>query len=134
MHLLLRRSWFGRAVRAVTQDTVGAALCGVDARRARSYTFAMGAGLVALAGVLYAMSYPVDPQMGFSLTVKAFTIIIMGGIGNLGGALAAGLLLGIAEALTAFYWAPQWAAAISVFLLLAILIAFPRGLGNWRPS
>ena len=134
LHVFLRRSWFGRAVRAVTQEPTGAAICGVNSRRAHSLTFAVGSGLVAVAGVLYAMTYPVDPYMGFSLTVKAFTIIIVGGIGNLAGALVAGILLGVAESFTAFLWAPQWAPAISVVLLLVILLVFPRGLGSWRTA
>lgn len=134
LHIFLRRSWFGRAVRAVTQDPIGAAICGVNSARAHSLTFAVGSGLVAVAGVLYAMTYPVDPYMGFSLTVKAFTIIIVGGIGNLAGALLAGILLGVAESFTAFLWAPQWAPAISVVLLLVILLVFPRGLGSWRTA
>ena len=80
------------------------------------------------------MTYPVDPYMGFSLTVKAFTIIVVGGIGNLAGALAAGIFLGVAESFTAFLWAPQWAPLISVVALLMILVAFPRGLATWRKA
>ena len=132
LHLYLKHAWFGRAVRAVTQDPMGATLCGVNASRARALTFAAGSGLVAVAGVLYALIYPVDPYMGFSLTVRAFTIIIIGGIGNLAGAMVAGVMLGVAESLTSLYWAPKWAPAISVVLLLLILVVFPRGLGTWR--
>ena len=132
LHLWLKHAWFGRAVRAVTQDPFGAMICGVNASSARALTFAAGSGLVAVAGVLYAMIYPVDPQMGFSLTVRAFTIIIIGGIGNLAGAMVAGITLGVAESLTAFYWAPKWAPVISVALLLVILVVFPRGFGSWR--
>ncbi|HUZ71349.1 MAG TPA: branched-chain amino acid ABC transporter permease [Stellaceae bacterium] len=134
LHLFLKRSWFGRAVRGVTQDGIGAAICGVNSARAHAMTFAIGSGIVAVAGVLYAMTYPVDPYMGFSLTVKAFTIIIVGGIGNLAGALAAGILLGVAESFTAFLWAPQWAPLISVVVLLVILVVFPRGLAAWRTA
>jgi branched-chain amino acid transport system permease protein len=132
LHLYLKHAWFGRAVRAVTQDALGATICGVNAPRARALTLAAGSSLVAVAGVLYAVIYPVDPQMGFSLTVRAFTIIILGGIGNLAGAMAAGVTLGIAESLTAFYWAPKWSPVISVALLLFILVVFPRGFGSWR--
>jgi branched-chain amino acid transport system permease protein len=113
---------------------MGAALCGVRSQRVHALTFAVGSGLVAVAGVLYVMSFPVDPYMGFNLTVKAFTIIVLGGIGNLAGALAAGLLLGLAEAFTAFLWAPQWAPAISIVLLLVILVLLPRGLASWRAT
>jgi branched-chain amino acid transport system permease protein len=82
---------------------------------------------VAVAAVLYAMTFPVDPYMGFGLTVKAFTIIILGGIGNLVGALLAGIFLGVAEGLTGFFWKPEWSPAISVILLLLILVIFPNG-------
>jgi branched-chain amino acid transport system permease protein len=74
------------------------------------------------------MTFPIDPYAGFHLTVKAFTIIVLGGVGNLIGALIAGLFLGLAEAFTAFFWASEWASAISIFLLLLILVLFPHGL------
>ena len=127
MHLFLKRTWFGRAIRAVTQDPVGAQICGVHSNSLKAATFAVGCGVVAIAAVLYTMSFPVDPYMGFGLTVKAFTIIILGGIGNLAGALVAGLFLGIAEGLTGFFWKPEWSPALSVFLLLVILVVFPNG-------
>ena len=92
----------------------------------------VAAVIVAVAAVLYTMSFPVDPYMGFGLTVKAFTIIILGGIGNLVGALLAGLFLGVAEGLTGFFWKSEWAPALSVILLLAILVVFPKGLGRSR--
>jgi branched-chain amino acid transport system permease protein len=128
LHLILTHTWFGRAVRAVTQDALGATICGVAAGSIHAYTFAFGYAIVAVAAVLYAMIYPVDPFMGFSLTVKAFTIIVVGGIGNLPGTLIAGVVLGVAEALTAFFWAPQWAPALSIVLLLLILVVLPHGL------
>lgn len=132
LHFFLQRSWFGRSVRAVTQDHVGAALCGVRSGTIHALTFGMGSALAALAGVLYAMSFPIDPYSGFSLTVKAFTIIVLGGIGNLIGALAAGLFLGLSEAYTAFFLGTEWAPAISIVLLLVILVAFPHGFLNRR--
>jgi len=132
MHLMLKRTWFGRAIRAVTQDSIGAQLCGVRSERLKAMTFAFGSSAAAVAGVLYVMSFPVDPYMGFGLTVKAFTIIVVGGIGNLPGALIAGTLLGVAEGLTGLFWKPEWASAISVILLLLILVAFPAGFAKRR--
>lgn len=126
MHLLLKRTWFGRAVRAVTQDATGAQICGVQSTRIKALTFAFGSATVAIAAVLYVLSFPVDPYMGFGLTVKAFTIIIVGGIGNLPGALLAGVFLGVAEGLTGLYWKPEWAPALSVVAMLVILVAFPK--------
>jgi branched-chain amino acid transport system permease protein len=130
LHFFLQRSWFGRSVRAVTQDHVGAAICGVRSNWVHALTFGMGSALAAFAGVLYAMTFPIDPYAGFHLTVKAFTIIVLGGVGNLIGALIAGLFLGLAEAFTAFFWASEWASAISIFLLLLILVLFPHGLAS----
>lgn len=132
LQLVLTRSWYGKAVRAVTQDHVGAIICGVKPRVIHGITFGLGSGLAAIAGVLYATVFPIDPYAGFNLTVKAFTIIVLGGAGNLVGALIAGLFLGIAEAFTAFFWASEWASAISIVLLLLILVAFPQGFGSLR--
>jgi branched-chain amino acid transport system permease protein len=126
MHLLLKRTWFGRAIRAVTQDATGAQICGVQSTRMKALTFAFGSATVAIAAVLYVLSFPVDPYMGFSLTVKAFTIIVVGGIGNLPGALLAGVFLGVAEGLTGLYWKPEWAPALSVILMLLILVLQPK--------
>jgi branched-chain amino acid transport system permease protein len=128
LHLILTRTWFGRAVRSVTQDAVGARICGVRAGAIHAATVAFGSAIVAIAGVLYTLNYPVNPYEGFGITVKAFTIIILGGIGNLPGALLAGIFLGVAEALTGFFWTSDWAPGLSIMLLLLILVVFPRGL------
>jgi branched-chain amino acid transport system permease protein len=127
LHLFLTRTWFGRAIRAVTQDPVGAQICGIRSHAIHAATVGVGVAIVAIAGVLYVLSFPVDPYAGFELTVKAFTIIILGGIGNLVGALLAGIFLGLAEAVTGFYWASEWAPAVSIVLLLIILVVFPKG-------
>ncbi|MDB5771162.1 MAG: branched-chain amino acid transporter permease [Burkholderia sp.] len=128
MHLFLTRTWFGRGIRAVTQEQVGAQICGVNSTRLKALTFAFGSATVAVAAVLYAMSFPVSPYMGFPLTVKAFTIIVLGGIGNLRGALLAGIFLGVAESMTGLLWKPEWAPAVSVVLMLMILVAYPDGI------
>jgi branched-chain amino acid transport system permease protein len=128
IHVVLRTSWLGCSIRAVTQDQLGAMICGVRSRGLRAATFAFAYGVVAVAAVFYAISYPVDPYVGLSLTVKAFTIIVLGGIGSLFGSLLAGLFLGMAEALTAFFAGTAWAPAVSIFLLLVILVLMPQGL------
>jgi branched-chain amino acid transport system permease protein len=130
IHLFLTRTWIGRAIRAVTEDRVGALICGVDSARLKALTFAFGSITVAVAGILYAMSFPVSPHMGFSLTVKAFAIVVVGGIGNLRGALLAGIFLGVAESLTSLWWKPEWAPALSMILMLLILVVKPQGFGS----
>jgi branched-chain amino acid transport system permease protein len=140
IHYILRHTWLGCAIRAVTQDELGARICGVRSRTIRAVTFAFSYAVVAVAAVLYAMTYPVDPYIGLSLTVKAFTVIVLGGIGNLPGSLMAGLFLGITEAFTAFFAGTAWAPAVSILLLLLILVLLPGGSvnrkswRNWRTS
>lgn len=130
VQLFLSKAWLGRAIRAVTQDRVGAQICGVHSIKLKSITFAFGSATVAIAAILYTISYPVSPYMGFPLTVKAFTIIILGGIGNLRGALYAGVFLGVAESMTSLFWDAEWAPAVSVVLMLVILIVFPKASGQ----
>ena len=127
LHYFLKLTWFGRAVKAVTQDPIGDKLCVINSLKIKATTFAFGSATVFLASILYVLSFPVDPYIGFGLTVKAFTIIILGGIGNLPGALIAGIFIGVAEGLTGLFWKPEWAPALSVILLLVILIIFPQG-------
>src|SRR5690606_6895766 len=98
--VILRRTWLGAAIRAVTQDQLGARICAIPSVAIRASTFAFAYSVVAVAAVFYAMTYPVDPYLGLGLTVKAFTIIVLGGIGNLPGTLVAGFLLGTTEAFT----------------------------------
>lgn len=128
IHMILKTTWFGLAVRAVTQEPVAAELCGARSLGIKTLTFGVGSVTVAIAAVLYVLTFPVDPYMGFGLTVKAFTIIVVGGIGNLPGALIVGVLLGVAEGLVGLFWGPEWSPAISVVLLLLILVAFPAGI------
>lgn len=132
IHFVLKRTWLGIAIRAVTQDQLGARICGVSALTIRASTFAFAYGVVAVAAVFYAMTYPVDPYLGLGLTVKAFTIIVLGGIGNLPGTLVAGLALGIAEAFTGLTFGTAWAPSVSIVLLLVMLIVAPHGIGLKR--
>ena len=116
----------------MTQDSVGAGMCGVRAGAIHAATVAFGSGIAAVAGVLYMLNYPINPYEGFGLTVKAFTVIILGGIGSLPGALLAGIFLGVAEALCGFFWTSDWAPGLSIMLLLAILVVFPQGMLSRR--
>lgn len=102
--ILVNRSRLGRAMRAVSENPQFASLMGVNPDRIITATFIMGAALAAIAGVLVAMNYNIAQfTMGFLLGLKAFTAAVLGGIGNLGGAVLGGLLLGIIESLGAGY-------------------------------
>lgn len=130
LQVVMKKTWFGRALRAVTQDPLGARVCAIREDRIKLAAFAVGTGLTAIAGTFYVMTFPVDPYVGLPLSVKAFTIIVLGGIGSFVGTLVAGVCLGLAEGLTGFFWRPEWSPALSIVLLLFILTVFPRKQGS----
>ncbi len=119
----------GRAMRAVSVSHETAALLGVPVDRVISLTFAVGSALAAAAAVLYTARYPkVEPFMGVMPGIKAFVAAVLGGIGNLRGAVAGALLLGLAETLVAAYGASSWRDALAFGLLIAVLLLRPQGL------
>jgi branched-chain amino acid transport system permease protein len=126
---LLRRTRLGLAIRALAENPEAAQLMGVDAGRTVAFvSFASGA-LGAAAGVLIGLEYnAIQPYMGEAMMLKGFAVIIIGGLGDIGGALIAGLLLGMAEALTAGYLASTLKDAVGFVLLVLTLWVRPDGL------
>ena len=100
LHLLVQRSTLGRSIRAVAEDREMAAVMGIDVWRVVSMTFCIGSALGGAAGVLVGLYYTqVDFYMGYSAGLKAFTAAVLGGIGNIRGAMLGGVLLGVVESL-----------------------------------
>jgi len=128
LYLALTRTRLGTAIRAVAVDPVSAQLVAIDVRRASSFAFALGGTLVAAGGVLGGMFLTLNAAMGVVFTTKALIVVIMGGIGNLMGALAAGLLLGVAETFVARLIDPGLTLAVNYALFLAVLLWRPTGL------
>jgi branched-chain amino acid transport system permease protein len=126
--IVLNRTRFGAAMRALAIDPVGAELVGIDVRGFSALAFAAGGGLVAAAGTLVSTFLAFNPSIGIDFTVKALVVVIMGGVGNLGGSLIAGLLLGIAEALCSYFVDSGLTLAVAYALLLFVLVVRPRGL------
>jgi len=124
----LNRTRFGAALRALAIDPVGAELVGIDVRGFSALAFAAGGGLVAAAGTLVSTFLSFNPSIGIDFTVKALVVVIMGGIGNMGGSLIAGLLLGAAEALCSYYVDSGLTLAVAYALFLVVLVVRPRGL------
>ena len=127
VHLFLKKTYTGRALRATTQDRQGAMLMGVNTFRIGSITFGIGTILASAAGVFYVILFTITPFIGIPLSIKYLCIIVMGGLGSLYGSLVGGLILGITEALTGFF-APHWSETAAFFILVAILLIRPRGL------
>jgi branched-chain amino acid transport system permease protein len=127
VHLFLKKTYTGRALRATTQDRQGAMLMGVNTFRIGSITFGIGTILASAAGVFYVILFTITPFIGIPLSIKYLCIIVMGGLGSLYGSLIGGLILGITEAVTGFF-APHWSETAAFFILVAILLIRPRGL------
>ncbi len=135
--LLVNRTRLGRAMRATAENPAIAGLMGVDANRIIALTFVIGSALAALAGVLVSANYGIAHyNMGFILGLKAFTAAVLGGIGNLAGAMVGGVLLGVIEALGAGYIGDLTGGALgshyqdvfAFFVLIVVLIFRPSGL------
>lgn len=121
----------GLGLRAVSYRFDTAALMGVNIDRTISFTFVLGSVLAAIAGVLYAVKYPrVDPLMGLLPGIKAFIAAVFGGIGNIGGAVAGAMIIGLVEVMVVGYVenGSQYRDAIAFVLLIAILLIKPSGL------
>lgn len=103
LQLLVRRTRLGRGMRAVAQDRDAAALMGVNMDRVISFTFIIGSALAAVAALLWTLNYSFNQTVGFIAGLKAFTAAVIGGIGNIPGAMLGGFLLGLAESLGAGY-------------------------------
>jgi branched-chain amino acid transport system permease protein len=135
--LMVEKTKLGRAMRAVSMNQAVAGLMGVNINYVISMTFVIGSGLGAIAGVMVGANYGLAyPTMGFMIGLKAFTAAVLGGIGNLGGAVAGGILLGIIESVGAGYLGPLTGGVLGshyqdifAFMVLILVLVFrPSGL------
>jgi len=126
--LLIQRTRLGRAMRATFQDRETAALMGVRIGRIHTATFAFGSALAAAAGALLGPIFLAYPSMGDLASLKAFSVVILGGLGNLAGATLGGVILGIAEELGAGYVSSGYRDAMGFLLIIVILLFRPTGL------
>ena len=125
----VRRSKLGRGIRATAQDPETAALMGVNATRAVQMTFLLGGLMAGAAAFLYMLKIETTKfDVGFLLGVKAFTAAVLGGIGNLRGALVGGLILGVAENWGSALFGTEWRHVVAFVLLVVILLFRPTGL------
>lgn len=125
----INRSKTGRAIRAVAQDSETAGLMGVNINRVITVTFLIGGLLAGAAGLLFSWSFGVTRfQIGFLPGIKAFTAAVLGGIGNIRGALMGGLLLGVFENVAAGCFGVQWRDVVAFMILVLVLMFRPTGL------
>jgi branched-chain amino acid transport system permease protein len=127
LFLLLDRSKWGMIIRAASSDPEMAQTLGVNVNRVRTGVFALGAYLAALGGVISAPLVPIELGMGFSVIIDCFVVVIIGGLGNIRGAIFASLLLGMTRA-AGYTYATEWVELLTFALLIGTLMFRPAGL------
>ena len=132
LHLLLARWRWGRAIRAVADDWEAALLTGIDVRRAYLLAFALGTALAGAAGTLVSVGYSVSPSIGLEWTLKALIVVVLAGLGSVMGTFVGGLLLGIAEAISAAVVGGPYREVVGLVIFLIVLVARPEGLFGRR--
>jgi branched-chain amino acid transport system permease protein len=132
LSLVLARTAFGRSVRATVQNPTAAALLGVDERRVSTLGFGIGVSMAAAAGAVYGVLYPFNPGSHYDLISRLLSIVVLGGLGSLGGAVVAALVMGVTEALVAVEWSPTWAAFSFFIVLIVFLLVRPQGMFGLR--
>jgi branched-chain amino acid transport system permease protein len=128
LHLFLQRSYPGKAIRAVAEDGESAALAGIDVGRVSMYTLGLGAALAGVAGSLVVVGYGINPSVGLTWTLKALIVVTLAGTGSVLGALPAGLLLGLVEAISAVALGSMYREVVGLLMFLAVLVLRPSGL------
>jgi branched-chain amino acid transport system permease protein len=128
LHMFIKYTTLGTAIRAVAQNRRGALICGIHTERIAGVTMAIGSALAGIAGALIGPIGMVYPTMGDSLIVKAFVITILGGMGSIFGAIVGGYILGLIESLGAMYISVDYKDAFAFALLVVVLAIRPQGL------
>jgi branched-chain amino acid transport system permease protein len=129
LHMLVQRTTLGRAIRAVAEDREMASIMGVDPGRVIATTFFLGSALGGAAGVLVALYYTqIDFIMGYSAGLKAFTAAVLGGIGNIKGAMLGGILLGLIESVSVTFIDPAFKDVVAFTVLILTLMFRPEGI------
>ena len=126
--LVLKRTLLGKAVRGMLQTPLGAMLVGIDTRILHPVCFGFGLALAGLAGGLLSMVYELTPSMGEPYTISALIVITLGGLGNIPGAIAGAVLLGLVETFGMYYTSPSLKILISYGVLVGVLLLRPKGL------
>ncbi len=128
LQLVLDRSFLGRAIKAVAQDPLALRLMAADPVRIKRIAFAISIATAGIAGALLIVIAPVEPSLGRDYIGRVFAITVLGGMASLPGTLLAGLILGVAESITATFYGPSWSPAVAFGFLLLVLAVRPSGL------
>jgi len=130
LQIWLRRTESGKALLATSQNQIGALSVGIDVRRMRAFAFAIGCALAATSGVLLILVIPLAAPTADTLTILAFVIVALGGLGDYQGAALAALMLGIVQSVVGYYFGGDAEYVVPYLLLIFFMIVRPQGLGK----
>jgi branched-chain amino acid transport system permease protein len=125
---ILTKTWLGRAVRAAAVNPGGAELVGIKVATVAAFAFALGAGAAGAGGAIVGVLYPFVPGSHYLWIARLLAIVVLGGLGNLKGAILGGILFGLGETLASTYVSPAWATAVPYLLLFIVLLIRPQGI------
>jgi branched-chain amino acid transport system permease protein len=128
LFLLLNRTKFGRAVRATVQNPMSAELLGVESKRVAALGFGLGAATAAAAGSVYGLLYPFNSGSHYDLISELLSIVVLGGLGSVGGAVIAALIVSTSSAVVATVFSPTWSSFTFFVILIVVLLVRPQGL------
>ncbi len=128
LYFFLTKTYFGNALRAVSQNRNAALLLGINIKRMYRVAFGIGVGISAVGGTLLSMFHPIYPEMGDFFTLLAFIIVVFGGFGSIFGSYASGLIIGVSESVSALFISPSLKDVVAFLLFVAIILLKPKGL------
>jgi branched-chain amino acid transport system permease protein len=139
LQIVLRRSWFGRAVRALIQNPYAAKIVGVNERRVAMYSFGVGTAFAGFAGGLLGMLYSFGPDFGRPFLLRSFVIIVLGGLESFSGVAVGALILALVETFSILFVPASYQPAIAYALLVVVLLVLPKGVAGllekkWRAA
>ncbi len=132
LSVLLTKSRLGRSIRATVQNPTSARLLGVNSDRVSAIGFGIGASTAAAAGAVYGVLYPFNPGSHYDLISRLLSIVVLGGLGSVGGAVVAAMIMGVVQSIVAVEISPIWSAFSFFVVLLAVLLVRPQGLFGVR--
>jgi len=132
LYVALKKTFIGTAIRAVSQDSETAQTLGIDSNRIYAITFGIGIGFVAVAGCLLSTLFYVYPYVGSTFVLLAFVVVALGGLGNYVGTLLSGFIIGVAEAISAYYLLSSLRYVVILLMFLLVLLLKPEGIFGKR--
>ncbi len=128
LYFVVTHTMFGRAARAIAQNSYASPLMGVNVNRVQAISFGIGSAAAGIAGGLLLPVFYLYPEVGNQFELKSFVLVVLGGMGSIQGAAIAGLVLGVVESLTSLYWGNEWALAVDFVIFILVLSLKPSGI------